>query len=125
MLIIRPSQVQAFETHQAKDFEDALLARIAARYPSEFAHLTSPGAHALMKRSIAAAIRYGLERQGHIAVFVELTVEFGEAFERSPYQSRILELLRHPTLPGEAKLQGVYAILKESTGGRTLRVIRD
>jgi hypothetical protein len=124
MLTIRPGQLEEFGEIRKRGFSDALLGSIAEKYPAEYAHLSEAGTRELMERLIASALRLGLEREGHIALFVELSIEYGERFQRSPQAKRVQRLLDHPTLPGAAKLQGVQSILTEAAGGRRLRVVR-
>ena len=125
MLTVRASQMEVFEDIRRRDFEEALLRRVVLKYPAEYAHLSESGLRDLVGRSIARAVRYGLVKEVHIARFVELTVEFGENFERSPENSVAADnILEHPILPGSAKLQGVHDLLTGSSGGRTVRVCR-
>lgn len=124
MLTIRPGQMAVFGETRIHDFSDALLGRIADKYPAEYAYLSEAGMREFVASLIVRARRFGLEREGHIAIFVELSVEYGEMFQRSPQAQRVLRLLDHPTLPGAAKLQGIHTILTEAAGGRRLRVVR-
>ena len=121
MLIIRDSQLRVFADNRRRDFAATLLLGIAAKYPCEYGPLTESGMRALIDRSIAGAVSYGLEREGHIGLYVELTVEYGEWFERSPRGARARRLLDHPSLPGPAKIEGVQKLLSDTAGGPTLR----
>ena len=124
LLTIRAAQMQVFAAQRSQQFYVELLRRISEKYPDEYAHLTESGMREFVERQIAAALEIGLSREGHVGLYVELAVEFGERFDRSPESGRIRKLLAHPTLPGEAKLQGIHGLLLESTGGRKMRVCR-
>lgn len=125
MLTVRASQMKVFEDIRRRDFEEAVFRRVSLKYPDEYAHLTESGLRDLVGRSIARAVRYELVKEVHVARFVELTIEFGENFERSPQSSvAAQQLLEHPSLPGSAKLQGVHDLLTGASGGRTIRVCR-
>ena len=125
MLTIRESQMEVFRDARRRTFEDSLFSQIARKFPAELDHLSESGLRSLMQRSLSRAAAYGFRKETHVVRFVEWSVELGERFERLPQcVATVQSILDHPTLPGAAKFSGIFALVQEASGGRTLRVIR-
>jgi hypothetical protein len=118
VLVIRADQMQALGAAAREAFEGKVAARLEALFPESCASLGRPGTLALVRRSAARARALGIVEEAPVATFVELCVEFGEAFEASPDGAKAEGILKDARLPGQIKVILVAECLTAATGGR-------
>jgi hypothetical protein len=123
MLVIRDMQVAAFRADAQRRFAERMRAYIAQAYPARYQALGDEGTKLLIQKGVEAGERHHLENEGAVSVFIELMVEFGERFERSPDRAWAERILAQPDLPGEVKVSAVRERLHARTGGRSLKPV--
>ncbi len=120
MLEIRPEQIKVFENVALESWVNRMTGSIARNYPRQFAAMGRSGARGLVLRAIEKGRVNHVETQGGVAVLIELMIQFGENFERSPDKSWADEILAHPTLPAQLKMQLLYRRMTELSHGRVI-----
>jgi hypothetical protein len=71
-------------------------------------------------RNIPRAAALGVSSKGAVIGLLELWIQFGENFERSPLKTWSSNFLSHPILPGAAKVDAIRDHHLEFTGGCVL-----
>jgi hypothetical protein len=120
VLTIRNEQVVAFAKALRKSFEDRLTSHIAAEYPKQYEGWGEQGTRRLVLAGIDKAAAHGIAAEGAVAVLIELMVETGSGFERSPDRKWVHNILAHPALPGDAKVDAIQKRIRSRTQGRTI-----
>ena len=115
MLAIREAQVKILEKARRRDFEDRLLAIIAAEYPASYKSLEEKGVRELINRAIVLGEANRIRTEGGVTSLTGLIIQYGESFEHSPEGDWARGVLAHPTMPEQLKLD----ILLEQMAGRT------
>jgi hypothetical protein len=104
MLVMRASQMQAFEKIAVQRFEEGLLEHVRTFFPEHAA--------ALGETALRRVLRYGLQRaesrglRGERGVYLYLALMFllGSGFEDDP-QLRVLPVLQTAPVPAEPQVQ--------------------
>lgn len=123
MLTIRNRQLELLSDQRQAELVDRLVSHLAVEYPSWYRELQSTEVRAFVLGAIDLGDRHGIRTAWAVSTLVELTVEFGEGFERSDDSAWALELLRHPSLPDRLKIALLSEKLRERTGGRRIVVL--
>lgn len=118
MLILRNAQVQAIAESAAEDRRGRLARHLRAQYPDACAALGDRRLAHLVRLGISRATRHGMRRESDLELFVELMVEFGKDFDRSPDVPWALAVFRS-ALPIEQKL---VVLGERATTARLARV---
>lgn len=119
-LVLRDSQTSALAAVRVRTFEHGMMRMIATEYPRHLAVLGERGVAELIARAVADAPARGITTWGPLGGLIELMVGFGEQFERSPDQAFAQEILAHPTLPAQLKIDLIAERLFLRTGGRRI-----
>lgn len=109
-------------------FQATVDARFAEKVEAHIVHTYPEHAHALGKERLRALVESGLEARARLGIrgdgaavtLIELMVEFGERFERSPQRAWADRMLADAALPGDVKVQAIRARFSAMTGGRRL-----
>lgn len=120
MLLIRREQMAAFQTEVDRHFAERVEAHIAHTYPKHARALGEARLRGLVKTGLDARTRLGISSDGAAVTFIELMVEFGERFERSPERAWAEQMLADEALPGDVKVRAIRARFDAMTGGRRL-----
>ena len=120
MLVIRTEQVAVFRADAQRRFAERMRAYIAEEYPARYQTLGDEGTRQLIQKGIEAGERHGIDTEGATAVLIELMLDFGERFERTPDRAWAERILARPDLPGQVKVTAVRERLTERTGGRPI-----
>ncbi|HZS52791.1 MAG TPA: hypothetical protein VFA65_00200 [Bryobacteraceae bacterium] len=124
MLTIRDAQMRFVAQKRQGLFEEQTLHHLEAEYPEHFTDLGPDGVRALIERAKSAAAMHRIDSPDALAMLIELMLEFGESFERTPERARLRKLLEHPTLPGDVKVYAIRDRIEQHTGGRRLMIFR-
>lgn len=118
--------LQLHET-QMQSFRATLLERFLQRTVDHLLeHFPDPCASAFARRDdVLAFVTRGTNRASRLNVttptavtaLLELWLQFGEDFERSPIRVWTTNILSHPDLPGTAKVDVIRDRHQELTGG--------
>jgi hypothetical protein len=120
MLEIRREQMRVFENLAFESWVNRMTESNARNYPRQFAAMGRSGARNFVLRAIEKGRVNHVETQGGVAILAELMIQFGEDFERSPDKSWAGEILGHPTLPAQLKMQLLYRRMTELSHGRVI-----
>lgn len=120
MLIMRDAQTAALSEVSLLHFKERVAHYLATEYPTHADSLGSTGLTTLVDDGIASATRLGLRSEGAVAVWIELTLLFGQDLELSPERGWAHRILAHPTLPDHIKVDLVRERLTRLTAGRPL-----
>ncbi len=123
MLTIRSTQIQELDRDAAERFVAVAEEHLLRHYPGPSERLGGPEAvQAFVRRGIERARQNRVETRGAVVVLLELWIQFGEQFERSPIRQWTANFLSHPELPGEIKAEVIRDRHRELTGGCVLMV---
>lgn len=121
MLTIRQAQLAVFENRSASAYLQRLVEHLLEEFPENCNALGGRAqVEAFAKRALASAQGHGVTTRGPSLTFVELVLQYGENFERSPLREWIHNILAQPVLPGAAKVGFISERIAEQTQGRTL-----
>src|SRR5262245_60840238 len=118
MLLVRERQLAAFQDAMRDAYVEGALNYLLLHYPEPSAALGGASeVRAFVCRGMQRASRFGVDTDGAITVLLELWIQFGENFERSPLRAWTANILSHPELPGTAKAGVISDRHTELTGG--------
>ncbi|HEU5402694.1 MAG TPA: hypothetical protein VFU86_15135 [Terriglobales bacterium] len=121
MLTIRQEQLAILQNHAASEYLQRMVEHLLEEFPENCKALGGRAqVEAFAKRALAGAQRHGVTTKGPCLTFVELVLQYGDDFERSPIREWIHNILAHPVLPGDAKVGFIGERIAEQTQGRTL-----
>lgn len=121
MLTIRDEQLKAFLCSRSRNSVDPLVERLIRKYPQQCATMGGePGTRAFAERTVATASDWGISSEEALTVLADLLVQFGEGFERSPFQQWSLTILQNPIMTGDLKVDTVWDRHSSLTGGRQM-----
>ena len=118
MLVIRGAQFAAFQQNAVSRFAAEAAEHLLKHFPGPSAALGDESAVlAFVERGIEKAAKVGVQTKGAVTILLELWVQFGENFQRSPLREFATNILAHPVLPGQAKADLIRERHQELTGG--------
>lgn len=120
MLLIRDAQLEALRLDRRRQVEGRLMAAFASHYPEDFGSLGEAAAWRLVRATMEAAGRHGVQGEPAIANLMRLFVEFGRDLELAPFRLWALRMLENPALPGDLKVNLVCGRLFGVTGGNRM-----
>jgi hypothetical protein len=120
MLTIRNEQLAALGRQKRTEFVERLARHLSEEYPSWYEERTPSGARDFVQRVVELAGTKNIRGRWAVSTLLELMVEFGEGFERSPDRGWAVEILTHPLLPDQLKVGMLSERLRERTGGRRI-----
>jgi hypothetical protein len=101
MLTVRKEQLKALGSEAVLRSDGRLAAYARARFPKRFAGATDAELLAFVSRVRAHARRCGVLRETDVGTFLDLTVMYGDCFDRDAWAA---EVLRNPGLHGHDKM---------------------
>jgi hypothetical protein len=118
MLTIRAAQIAALAQSATDRFTANASEYLTVHFPGAAAKLGGlPGVWMFVQRGIHKARGFGVVTEGAVTVLLELWIQFGEDFERSPLRAFARNILANPDLPGSAKAELIRDRHQEMTGG--------
>lgn len=120
MLSIRKDQLTVLGVHSRTEFVHRLVVHLAAEYPGWYEERQDKQAREFIRRAIDIGESYEIRGRWAVVTFVEMMLEFGEAFEKSADREWAMELLRHRSLPDRLRVQMLSERLRERTQGRRI-----
>lgn len=97
-----------------------MKSRILAEYPDHHGLLGEEGTQKLILKGIADGERYQLGADDSVGILIELMVEFGDNFQRTPDRPWIASMLSQLDVPGEVRIMAVCKRIQTATGGRRM-----
>ena len=121
MVTIRNQQMETLRQQEVDRFASNLVEHLLTTHALAATRIGSRhDLTAFVRRAIARVEDCGVHSPGGITVVVELLLQFGEEFKRSPLRDWALKILEHPTLGGDLKAEKLRERHEELTGGRTV-----
>ena len=119
MLQIRQTQLEAFRTTLRERFIERTVSHLLEHFPDPCASAFAGrnDVVAFVTRGTDKAARLNVITPAAVTALLELWLQFGEDFERSPIRVWTLNMLSHPELPGTAKVDVIRDRHQELTGG--------
>lgn len=84
MLVIRESQIRAFQEAAERRLEEELLASIRASAPRHVEVLGEPATRATIRLGYARSVAYGFDRRSDVLMYVSLMLTLGSGFDADP-----------------------------------------
>ena len=125
MLVIRREQMAVFADEQVKLFENKMVSYIATEYPKKYMKWGEARTRDLIRKGFLTGKRNGITKENAVIGLIELIVQFGAEFELSPEQKWAQEVMAHPSLPGDAKIQIIEERFYELTQGKEVERSED
>lgn len=120
MLIIRPAQMEVFRRHAVDRFVDRMVRHVAAEYPARYEELGDAYCEHFVRATIDRAATYRIDREGAVAVFMELLLDYGDDLELAPDREWVMNILENTGLRGSAKVDMIRERVSNATGGRRI-----
>ena len=119
MLRIRDAQVHAFQKVSLERFIENAVNHLLEHFPDPCASALGGRVQvrAFVTRGIGKASGLNVKTAAAVTALLELWLQFGENFERSPIRLWTLNMLSHPDLPGATKVDVIRDRHLEITGG--------
>ncbi|MCX4240506.1 hypothetical protein [Paraliomyxa miuraensis] len=120
VLTISSEQLATLGASDRNEFVDQIMPHLRAEHPAWHAELGDDRARGLVERAIETGARHAILGRQAVLTFIELCIEFGEQFERSPDRAWALQLLAHRKLPDTIKVGLLDERLRALTKGRRI-----
>jgi len=119
VLQIRETQLHAFRNVLLERFIENTVNHLLEHFPDPCASAVGgrAGVRAFVTRGIDKASGLNVTTTTAVTALLELWLQFGENFERSPIQVWTTNILSHPELPGTTKVDVIRDRHLELTGG--------
>jgi hypothetical protein len=121
MLTLTHDQMNAFAVASIATFSDKLSGYLITTYPSICAAM---GGEAAIQTFIAAnlprAASWGIDSADGVTALFELLLQYGTSFERSPAREWSMNILSHPVMAGDVKVDLVRERHNQLTEGRPI-----
>jgi hypothetical protein len=124
MLRIRKEQIAVFNENFLDRLHAHLVSHVAAKYPKQFQKWGEQRTREFVTRGMDKADAHGITTEGAITVLIELMVEVGPAFENSPDRQWAHNILVHPVIPGDLKMDQIQERIRARTQGRVVTPYR-
>lgn len=125
MLTIRNEQILQFRRAKVEEFVDSMCAYLAEEFPNWYEGTGEKGVRDFVRRNIERAKEHRVETKGAVAIFIDLTLQYGDSFERMPERAWALKTLTHPTIPDHVRMEEIQDRAQARTGGMKLRMAKD
>jgi hypothetical protein len=119
VLRIREAQFHAFQQVSLDRFIDNTVNHLLEHFPDPCASALGgrTEVRAFVMRGLGRASAVNVNTPAAVTALLELWLQFGEDFERSPIRVWTMNMLSHPELPGATKVDVVRDRHLELTGG--------
>ena len=91
MFRIRHEQMEALVTARKVAADCRIISYARQRFPSNFLHIDDAELRGLVDRVRVSARSYGITGEHNVAIFLDLTVMYGEDFHQALWASRVLQ----------------------------------
>jgi hypothetical protein len=109
MLILRPSQVQVFDTQRRDEYLGRLVTHLRSHFRDQLAPQSDDQLRAYGRHSIARAALYGLTHEQAVSCFAHLPLLLGEDFEANPRYLPLINVLGQRSLNQDTRAKFVVA----------------
>jgi hypothetical protein len=119
MLTIRAQQLDAFQKLRRERFIENAVNHLLEHYPDPCKSSLGERneVQTFVTRGIDKASLLNVNTPGAVTALLELWLQFGEKFERSPIRTWTMNMLSNPDIPCEAKVDVIRDRHLELTGG--------
>ncbi len=119
MLQIRRTQIHILQENLLDRFIDDTVNHLLTHFPDPCASAFTgrDAVRAFVSRGMDKASSWNVNSAEAVMALLELWLQFGENFERSPLRLWTMNILAHPELPGVAKVDVIRDRHLQLTGG--------
>lgn len=119
MLQIRREQFGSFQRALLEQYIETTTNHLLEHFPDPCASVFGgrDDVRAFVTRGIDKATDLNVNTPSAVAALLELWLQFGDNFERSPIRAWTMNMLSHPDLPGATKVDAIRDRHLELTGG--------
>ncbi len=118
MLTIRREQLSALGAQAVESFVQRMVGYLADEYPGVAERMGPAGLSDLVRKALQTAAEQRVRHEGAVAVWIELQLQFGPDFERSPDRAWARNIMAHRSLPDYIRVGLVRDRLTARTAGR-------
>lgn len=122
MLTIRSQQLLSFQENAREQFIDRMCAYTAEEHSEWHKRQGDAKAREFVTQCVERAKTHRIETKGAVAIYIDLTLQYGDDFDRSPDRAWAMKTLAHPALPDYVRMEAIQERLESKTQGRKLRV---
>jgi hypothetical protein len=116
MFKIRREQMEAFRAEALRDFEEQMVAHLAAWLPERVAALGEPAVRDLVREGIRRAARHGIVAERDVCKFVDVMLALGPTFDEEPWALAVLGSERRTS---QSKMDEILELAAARTGWTT------
>jgi hypothetical protein len=107
-----------------EQFVERMANHIAVEFPTRYEEMGHAGTRQFISEALEIGRQHQVVSRGAVAVLIELMLDFGRDFERSPDRAWAKTVMDHPTLPDGAKMGAIRDRMMTRTGGRRILPFR-
>ena len=104
MFQIRKEQMQAFDAHMMRKYEDRVIRKLTRTFPDQFERGDEEATRPFVQAGIRKAGQYGITEDDDVERFILVLAERGMDFEKAPGMDECREILEDKELPADAKV---------------------
>jgi hypothetical protein len=112
--------MHAFGLETENRFIQTMVQRLAVDFPLHFEVLGNPGLTRAVREALDWGPKIGIRTTGAMGVLAELVLVYGPELRDSPDRAWGLEILAHPSMPGELKLRLLRNRMEAKSHGRLI-----
>ena len=112
-MIIRKSQMSAFEQQMRKSFEDRMVAHLKKFFPDKVRPLEEDALRGSIREGVEKADGYFVTREVDVARFIDLKFALAPDFDELEEMSWAREILDDTSISGQDKIERIYEALPD------------
>ena len=112
-MIIRKSQMSAFEEQMRKNFEDRMVEHLNKFFPQSTTEMGEEAVRQAIRKGMDQATYYFIERECDVARFIDLKFAIHMDFDEHEEMTWARQILDDDTITGEDKMKRIYGELPE------------
>jgi hypothetical protein len=123
MLTIREPQIEALSSASVASYIEQTISYLENKYPWWFESVGwKEGARTYILKTMKAGEPLRIRSRGALTTWMELKIQFGEDFERAPDRIWARNILRHPKLTDQIRIDTIQGKFVERTDGRVVKL---
>jgi hypothetical protein len=108
MFVVRDAQIEAMLEPSRHQFVERTQEWLRGKYARKLETTRDDALRALVRSGMERALKYGIDTERSISLFVELWVVRGPGFDESEEAAWLAGLLEDPDVPGQQKAEYLH-----------------
>jgi hypothetical protein len=108
MFVIRQAQVEAMLEPMRRRFVEGTRAWLRDKYARKLEATPDEALRALVRQGMSRALKYGIDTESSMALFIELMVAVAPDFDDREQAAWLKGFLENPQVPAQEKAQYVH-----------------